>query len=267
MHEIAAALLPLLVIFVFFQFLLLRLPFQQVKRMLLGMFYAFIGLVLFMTGVTGGFTPAGLSLGYALGELGPLALIAVGLFIGAVVVCAEPAVWILNEQIEDISGGYIKRNIMLASLSVSIALAVALGMLRVSTGISIWWLITPGYALALILTRFCPPLFTAIAFDSGGVASGPMATTFVLALSLGASRAMGGNPATDAFGMIAMIAMAPLITLQILGLIFKYMENKKKLLDREQLALEESALKEPTPQPFDPAQSNDAKEDAAGGRS
>ena len=88
-----------------------------------------------------------------------------------------------------------------------------------------------------------------------------------LAMSLGASRALGGNPATDAFGMIAMIAMAPLITLQILGLIFKYMENKKKLLDREQLALEESALKEPTPQPFDPAQSNDAKEDAAGGRS
>ena len=240
MHEIAMALLPLLVIFIFFQIILLRLPFQQVKRMLLGMVYAFIGLVLFMAGVTGGFTPAGLSLGFALGQIGPLALIAVGLIIGAVVVCAEPAVWILNEQIEDISGGYIKRNVMLAALSISIAIAVALGMLRVSTGISIWWIITPGYALALMLTRFCPALFTAIAFDSGGVASGPMATTFVLALSLGASRALGGNPATDAFGMIAMIAMAPLITLQILGLIFKHMENKKKRLDQEQLALEQS---------------------------
>ena len=115
-------------------------------------------------------------------------------------------------------------------------IAVALGMLRVSTGISIWWIIVPGYGLALLLTRFCPALFTAIAFDSGGVASGPMATTFVLALSLGASRALGGNPATDAFGMIAMIAMAPLITIQMLGLIFKHMENKKKRLDQECLA-------------------------------
>ena len=235
-QEIALALLPLLVIFIFFQFVLLRLPFQQVKRMLLGMFYAFIGLVMFMTGVTGGFTPAGLSLGFAMGQLGPMPLIVMGLFIGAVVVCAEPAVWILNEQIEDISGGYIKRNVMLAALSLSIAIAVALGMLRVSTGISIWWIIVPGYGLALLLTRFCPALFTAIAFDSGGVASGPMATTFVLALSLGASRALGGNPATDAFGMIAMIAMAPLITIQMLGLIFKHMENKKKRLDQECLA-------------------------------
>ncbi len=245
LHEIAMALLPLLVIFVFFQFLLLRLPFQQVKRILLGMFYAFIGLVMFMTGVSGGFTPAGLSLGFALGRIGPLALIAVGLCLGAVVVCAEPAVRILNEQIEDISGGYIKRGVMLASLSISIAVAVALGMLRVSTGISIWWIIVPGYALALILTRFCPPLFTAVAFDSGGVASGPMATTFVLALSLGASRALGGNPATDAFGMIAMIAMAPLITLQVLGLIFKHMESEKTRLDREQSALEDAAANRP----------------------
>ena len=260
-HEIAMALMPLLVIFVVFQFLLLRLPFQQVKRMLLGMFYAFIGLVMFMTGVSGGFTPAGLSLGYALGQLGPLPLIGVGLLIGAVVVCAEPAVWILNEQIEDISGGYIKRNVMLAALSVSIAVAVALGMLRVSTGISIWWIITPGYALALILTRFCPSLFTAIAFDSGGVASGPMATTFVLALSLGTSRALGGNPATDAFGMIAMIAMAPLITLQILGLIFKYMENKKTRLDREHLALEQPASEELSARKPDPAKNDGSADD------
>ena len=229
--------------------------------MLLGMFYAFIGLVMFMTGVSGGFTPAGLSLGYALGQLGPLPLIGVGLLIGAVVVCAEPAVWILNEQIEDISGGYIKRNVMLAALSVSIAVAVALGMLRVSTGISIWWIITPGYALALILTRFCPSLFTAIAFDSGGVASGPMATTFVLALSLGASRALGGNPATDAFGMIAMIAMAPLITLQILGLIFKYMENKKTRLDREHLALEQPASEELSARKPDPAKNDGSADD------
>ena len=226
-HEIAMALLPLLLIFAFFQVTLLRLPFQQVKRMVLGLVYAFVGLVLFMTGVNGGFSPAGQSLGFALGSLADgWALIPIGLVLGAVVVCAEPAVWVLNEQVEDVSGGYIRRRVMLVALSISVAFAVALGMLRVITGISIWWVVLPGYLLALGLTKFCPPLFTAIAFDSGGVASGPMSTTFVLSLTLGASIAVGGNPATDAFGMIAMIAMAPLITIQLLGMIFKLMESR-----------------------------------------
>ena len=228
-YEISMALLPLLLIFFFFQATLLHLPGQQVKRMVLGMAYAFIGLVIFMTGVNGGFSPAGQSLGMALGAVsGGWVLIPVGLILGAVVVCAEPAVWVLTEQVEDVSGGYIRRPIMLAALSISIALAVVLGMVRVLTHISIWWMVLPGYALALGLTFFCPKLFTAIAFDSGGVASGPMSTTFVLSLTLGASRAVGGNPTTDAFGMIAMIAMAPLITIQLLGIVFKIMEQKNK---------------------------------------
>lgn len=228
-NEIFMALLPLVIIFGVFQVLLLKLPGEQVRRMLFGFTYAFIGLVIFMTGVSGGFSPVGRSLGAALGAFaGGSALIPVGLLLGAVVVCAEPAVWILTQQIEEVSGGYIKRKIMLAALSISIALAVALGMLRVTTGMSIWFVLVPGYALALILTHFCPRLFTAIAFDSGGVASGPMATTFVLSVTLGASASVGGNPATDAFGMIAMIAMAPLITIQILGLIFKRLETRQK---------------------------------------
>ncbi len=224
-YEIAMALLPIVIIFLFFQILLLKLPRQQVKRMLTGFFYTFVGLVIFMTGVNGGFSPVGMSLGIALGKMGAGALIPVGLILGAVVVCAEPAVWILTEQVETLSGGHIRRRIMLAALSISIALAVVLGMTRVVTGLSIWYIILPGYALALILTRFCPPLFTAVAFDSGGVASGPMSTTFVLSLTLGASVSSGGNPATDAFGMVAMIAMAPLVTIQLLGLIFKRKEN------------------------------------------
>jgi len=228
MEEIAMALFPLLIIFVVFQVLLLKLPAQQVRRMIFGMVYAYIGLVIFMVGVSGGFSPVGKSLGMALGSYSQMALIPVGLLLGAVVVCAEPAVWILTQQIEDISGGYIQRKIMFAALSISIAAAVALGMLRVVTGMSLWYVLIPGYALALILTRYCPPLFTAIAFDSGGVASGPMATTFVLSLTLGASAACGGNPATDAFGMIAMIAMAPLITIQFLGMIFKKLEQRQK---------------------------------------
>ncbi|MDR1044138.1 MAG: DUF1538 domain-containing protein [Candidatus Adiutrix sp.] len=223
--EIALALLPIVLIFFFFQLVLLKLPQQQVRRMLLGFLYTFIGLTLFMTGVGGGFSPVGQSLGLALGALGGKVLIPVGLILGAVVVCAEPAVWVLTEQVESLSGGHIRRPIMLAALSLSIALAVVLGMTRVVTSLSIWYFILPGYALALLLTRLAPPLFTAIAFDSGGVASGPMSTTFVLSLTLGASIASGGNPATDAFGMVAMIAMAPLVTIQILGLIFKYKEN------------------------------------------
>ena len=228
-EEIFMALLPLFVIFLVFQALLLKLSAQQVRRMVFGLGYCFIGLVLFMTGVSGGFSPVGKSLGIALGGLGGLVLLpVVGFILGAVVVCAEPAVWILNQQIEELSGGHIRRTIMLAALSISIAAAVVLGMLRVVTGMSIWFVLLPGYALALLLTRFCPPLFTAIAFDSGGVASGPMATTFVLSVTLGASAALGGNPATDAFGMIAMIAMAPLITIQLLGMIFKHVEKRRK---------------------------------------
>ncbi|MDR0338666.1 MAG: DUF1538 domain-containing protein [Desulfovibrio sp.] len=227
-YEITLALLPLLVIFFVFQALLLRLPFQQVKRMVFGFVYAWAGLVLFMTGVKGGFSPAGESLGMALGALGDgWVLLPVGLILGAVVVCAEPAVWVLNEQVEELSGGHIKRKIMLSALSISIALAVFLGMIRVISGGSIWWIVLPGYGLALLLTFFCPRLFTAIAFDSGGVASGPMATTFILSLTLGASKAVGGNPITDAFGMIAMIAMAPLITIQILGMIFHHIGKKQ----------------------------------------
>ncbi len=233
-HEIAAALLPILLLFLLFQAVLLRMPALQMKRKLFGFLYAFIGLVLFMTGVQGGFIPAGQSLGFALGgsNTGPT-LVLVGFFLGAVVVCAEPAVWILTEQIEEVSGGYIKRPIMMGALSLSIACAVALGMTRVVTGLSIWYVLLPGYILALVLTRFTPPLFTAIAFDSGGVASGPMSATFVLALTLGASKAAGGNPTTDAFGMIAMIAMAPLVTIQVLGLIFKRMETQRAKRDSE----------------------------------
>ena len=227
-YEIAMALLPIVLIFLFFQIVLLKLPRQQAKRMMMGFFYTFVGLVIFMIGVNGGFSPVGQSLGIALGRSGAAALIPVGLILGAVVVCAEPAVWILTEQVENLSGGHIRRRIMLAALSLSVALAVVLGMIRVVTGLSIWYIILPGYILALLLTRFCPPLFTAVAFDSGGVASGPMSTTFVLSLTLGASISCGGNPATDAFGMVAMIAMAPLVTIQLLGLIFKYKENLSK---------------------------------------
>lgn len=116
-----------------------------------------------------------------------------GVALGALAVCAEPAVWVLNAQVEEVSGGHIKKSIMLVSLSIGVACAVGMSMLRVVTGLSIWWFLIPGYILALGLTRYCPRMFTAIAFDSGGVASGPMASTFILAFTLGASRSLGGQ--------------------------------------------------------------------------
>lgn len=225
--EITLALLPILVLFVIFQVTMLKLPGRQVRRMITGFIYAWVGLVIFMIGVNGGFTPTGRSLGMELGGLvGGWALLPVGLVLGAVVVIAEPAVWVLTEQVEEVSGGSIKRSVMLLALSASIAMAVTLGMIRVVTGISIWYILLPGYILALVMTKYCPPMFTAIAFDSGGVASGPMSTTFVLALTLGAAIASGGNPATDAFGMVAMIAMAPLLTIQALGMAYKKLFQK-----------------------------------------
>ena len=147
-------------------------------------------------------------------------LIPVALVLGAVVVCAEPAVWILTEQVEQVSGGAIRRSLMLAALSAGVSLAVGIAMYRVISGTSLWFFLIPGYAAAVLLMRFCPKMFTAIAFDSGGVASGPMASTFILAFMLGVSKGVGGNPAVDAFGGIAMIAMTPLIAIQLLGIVF-----------------------------------------------
>ena len=181
-------------------------------------------------GVKGGFMPAGTKLGKLLGELNmntqgfnvySLLLVGVGAILGAVVVCAEPAVWVLTDQVEQVSGGTVKRKMLLSALSMGVAFSIALSMVRVIVGFSIWWYIIPGYALALGLTFFCPKMFTAIAFDSGGVASGPMTSTFILAFTLGVSAACGGNPITDAFGVIALVAMIPLIAIQLVGIIYR----------------------------------------------
>ncbi|MBQ3320268.1 MAG: DUF1538 domain-containing protein [Spirochaetia bacterium] len=225
--EMLSSLLPMAAMFIIFQYTLIHMPPYQVRRMILGLIYTFVGLVLFMTGVQGGFMPVGGIIGGAIGSLSwNWILIPIGLVLGAVVVCAEPAVWVLNGQIEEISGGHIRKRFMMVSLSAGVAVSIALSMLRILTGVSLWYFIIPGYALALVLTFFTPKLFTAIAFDSGGVASGPMTSTFILSFMLGASKASGGNPVLDAFGVIAMVAMTPLITIQILGLVFSMKEKQ-----------------------------------------
>jgi hypothetical protein len=149
-------------------------------------------------------------------------LIVLGGILGAVVVCAEPAIWVLTDEVEQVSGGAIKRKVLLFTLSLGVAVAVALSMVRVLWGFDLLrTFLLPGYGIALGLTFFCPKLFTAIAFDSGGVATGPMTTTFILALTLGVSVASGGYPMTDAFGVIALVAMIPLVAIQVLGLIYQ----------------------------------------------
>ena len=246
LKHVATALAPLVAIFIVFELVLLKQPRHQVARMVKGMIYAYIGLVLFFLGVNGGFLPVGSLVGGAIGGLDANGiLIPIGLVLGAVVVLAEPAVWVLNNQIEEVSGGYIKKPIILATLSISISAAVAMAMLRIVTGMSIWWFLIPGYALALILTFFSPALFTAIAFDSGGVASGPMSSTFVLSFSIGASAMAGGNPMKDAFGVIAMIAMMPLITIQILGILFKLKETKQIQKANKKRKIGDASAKEP----------------------
>lgn len=230
-HEAFLALAPIAVILAIFQLVLLHMNRYQVVRMIKGLVYTFLGLVIFLVGVKGGFLPAGSVIGGMIGS-SPYnwVLVPIGFVLGAVVVLAEPAVWVLNDQIEEVSGGHVNKRFMLIAFSTGVAIAVAMSMFRVLSGTSIWWFLIPGYGIALALTFFCPPLFTAIAFDSGGVASGPMSSTFILAFTIGASASSGGDPLRDAFGVVAMIAMVPLITIQILGLLFR---RKEKEAERE----------------------------------
>ena len=220
--EVALALLPIVLLFGIFQFVFLHLPKKMLIRLGAGLVYTFVGLVLFLTGVNVGFMPAGTFLGGALaGTAVPWILIPIGMVLGFVVVLAEPAVRVLNKQVEEITVGAISQRAMLLSLSIGVAVSVGISMLRVVTGISLWYFLIPGYAIAIELSFFAPKVFTAIAFDSGGVASGPMTATFMLPFAMGACIALGGNVSTDAFGLVAMVALTPLITIQVLGCVYK----------------------------------------------
>ncbi|MDR1816497.1 MAG: DUF1538 domain-containing protein [Clostridiales Family XIII bacterium] len=222
MHEIGLAVLPLIVLFLVFQITVLRLPLTTLVKIGFGLVYTYFGLVIFLTGVSTGFMPAGVFIGKYLGGLDySWILVPLGAVMGFFIVLAEPAVHVLVEEVEDLSGGAIQKTVMVRAFSISIALSIALAMIRVLTGVSIWWMIVPGYALAIVLTKFSPKIFTAVAFDSGAVASGPMTATFVLPFTMGACEAAGGNVMMDAFGVVALVAMTPLFTVQAVGLIYK----------------------------------------------
>ena len=228
MKEIALSLLPIVLFFAVFQALILKLSGRNLTRILIGLVYTYIGLVLFLTGVNVGFMPAGNYLGQVLAGLShPWVIVPIAMVMGYFIVKAEPAVYVLNKQVEEITDGAISARAMGTALSTGVAISLGIAMIRVLTGISILWILIPGYTIALVISFFVPKIYTAIAFDSGGVASGPMTAAFLLPLAQGACVALGGNIVTDAFGVVAMVAMTPLITIQVMGLYSKLAEKKK----------------------------------------
>ena len=240
--EIAMALLPIFVFFLLFQVFALRLRKLPFVKILIGMAYTFLGLVLFLTGVNVGFSPLGYVLGGAMVEQGlSWLLVPLAMLMGWFIIDAEPAVYILNKQVEELTSGAISAKAMGMSLSIAVALANGLAMVRVLTGAPILYFVVPGYLIALALTFFVPPTFTAIAFDSGGVASGPLTATFMLPLAMGASTAAGGNVMTDAFGIVALVAMMPLITVQVMGGIY-VLKSRAKTEAQPELAFGENEI-------------------------
>ena len=231
MKEMAVSLLPIIFFFSVFQFVFRQVPKRMLIRTGVGMIYTYVGLVLFLTGVNVGFMPAGNYMGQVLaGQPYKWLIVPAGMLIGFFIVRAEPAVFVLTRQVEDITSGAISAGAMGLSLSIGVAVSLGLAMVRVLTGISVFWFVIPGYAAALLLSFFVPKILTAIAFDSGGVASGPMTATFLLPFAIGVCTSIGGNVVTDAFGVVAMVAMTPLITIQTLGLVYElrsgYLERR-----------------------------------------
>ena len=222
LKEVALGLAPIAVCFLLFQLFALGLRRRQIIKILVGSVYTYSGLVLFLTGVNVGFMPAGHFIGAQVAQL-PYnwVIIPIGMVVGWFIVAAEPAVHVLNQQVEGLTGGAVSQRAMGTTLSVGMSVALGLAMVRVLTGLSLLWFLVPGYVLALGLSLRVPKVFTAIAFDSGGVASGPMTATFLLPFAMGACESVGGNVLTDAFGVVAMVAMTPLVAIQVLGLVFQ----------------------------------------------
>ena len=234
--EMLVALLPIIAVFLIFQIITRRFKHRQIIKVSIGFIYTFMGLVLFLVGVNVGFLPVGHLLGADIGAT-PYRwiLLPLGMLIGFFIVKAEPAVQVLNHQVEEITQGAISSKMVGRSLSIGVALAVGIAMLRILTGIPVMWILVPGYIIAIALTFFVPKLFVGIAFDSGGVASGPMTTTFLLPFAIGACEGIGGNVMTDAFGVVAMVAMTPLIAVQIMGLVYTRKHQTAKLSLQESM--------------------------------
>ena len=210
----------IIVFFLILQFTILKLPKKKLLQIGIGIIYTFLGLTIFFVAVSVGFMPIGFKLGEQIAEFSPVLLVFIGILLGMVVVLAEPAVHVLNKQVEEVTGGGVKKIEMLIALSIAVGLSIGLSLIRMIFKFSILYYLIPGYAISLGLSFFVPRIYTAIAFDSGGVASGPLTSSFILPLAIGACVLISGNQQnvlTDAFGVVAMVAMTPLITIQTLG--------------------------------------------------
>ena len=229
MKEVGIALLPIVAFYFIFRIFGYKTGKSELIRILIGVLYTYVGLVFFLLGVNVGFLPVGSYLGEVLGSLDyNWIVVPIGMVIGYFVVAAEPAVHVLTKQVYEITSGAIPKKALRISLMLGVAVSVGLAMLRIVLNIPIMYFLIPGYLIALVLTFFVPNIFTAIAFDSGGVASGAMTASFLLPLALGVCKASGGNVATQGFGVVAMVAMTPLIAIQILGLIYRIKTQKLK---------------------------------------
>ena len=227
--QMGIAILPFVLFFFVFQIFAFKFPKIRVYKILVSFFYTYLGLVLFLTGANGGLVNIGTYIGEYFGGNMKWLLIPLGMVFGLSVVAAEPAVIALNRQVEEVSAGAISRRIMMIALSIGVSVAVGLSMLRVVTGISIWWILLPGYGITILLTFISPKIFSSIAFDSGAAVTGVLATGFLMPLALGAAAAIpGANPLTDAFGLIALVAMTPLITIQLVGMMAQRRQHKSK---------------------------------------
>ncbi|MEX0680183.1 MAG: DUF1538 domain-containing protein [Balneolales bacterium] len=226
--EVVFALIPLIIFFLIAQILFLRLPWEKAINIIKGIFLAFIGLTLFLQGVHVGFEPAGRLMGEVLGSMKHRwILIPIGFVLGFVATIAEPAIRILNYEVDKVSGGYIPKKVLLYTLCIGVGFSIALAMVRLLVGIPIIWLLLPGYVLALIMMQFTSPTFTSVAFDAGGVATGPMTVTFIMAIALGVGEVMADrDPIIDSFGMIALVALAPILSVLTLGLLYAWKERR-----------------------------------------
>ena len=225
--EVAIALGLIVLFFLLCQIIFLKLHRKHLLRIAIGVGFTYVGLVMFLTGVNVGYMPIGYKMGTQLASLHPALLVGIGLLMGILVVLAEPAIHVLNAQVEDVTDGYVRKKSMMIGLCTGVGVAIALSVIRIIFDFSLVYYIIPGYFISLALSLFVPPVYTAIAFDSGGVASGPMTSGFILPFAIGICVTLQGENAVlrDGFGVVSLVAMAPLITIQLLG--FKAIVSNK----------------------------------------
>lgn len=222
LKEVFISLSPIILVFIIIKLFTSSFPKRQTKKVIVGLLSTLFGLCLFLTGVNFGFMSEGFVLGNNFVDLNHKEfIIPFVMILGFLVVFAEPAVKILTEKVEDVTEGSINSNVMKIAISIGVSIAMLLSVIRIFTGISILYFLVPGYLLSIILMLVCPKSFTAISFDAGGSVCGPLTATFILPLLIGVCSCLGGNIYADAFGLIALCAMSPLITVQLLGTVFK----------------------------------------------